>query len=354
MPLIKTLQVRVRDKHTKLLRQMARDVNLVWNYYNELSAKHLNRTGQWLSAYDLQKYSKGSSRYLSIDSTAVQAIAEEFATRRRQFCKAKLQWRRSGGVRRSLGWVPFKAGAARWVSGQVRYAGLYFKVWDSYGLSQYRFRAGSFSEDARGRWYFNVAVEVQPQPDHGKVAIGIDLGLKDIATTSDPALKLEAGRWYRDQQQKLGIAQRARKKHRMRAIHARIRNRRKNDLHQFSRKLVDRSAAIFVGNVSSKQLVKTSMAKSVLDAGWGQLKTMLDYKCAHAGIVFEEVDESYTTQRCSCCGVIPRSSPKGRAALGIREWTCCECGASHNRDLNAARNILALGHERLAGGIPFL
>ncbi|HHR1373298.1 TPA: zinc ribbon domain-containing protein [Citrobacter freundii] len=60
------------------------------------------------------------------------------------------------------------------------------------------------------------------------------------------------------------------------------------------------------------------------------------------------------TQVCSCCGTIPASSPKGRAGLEIREWTCCECGTTHDRDVNAAKNILAAGHRRLAVGIPVL
>ena len=78
----------------------------------------------------------------------------------------------------------------------------------------------------------------------------------------------------------------------MKNIHAKIKNRRSDDLHKYSRKLVDSNAAIFVGNVNSLSLVKTKMAKSVLDAGWGMLKTMLEYQSDHAGIVFEEVNES--------------------------------------------------------------
>ncbi|MBP7607008.1 MAG: transposase [Giesbergeria sp.] len=93
------------------------------------------------------------------------------------------------------------------------------------------------------------------------------------------------------------------------------------------------------------------MAKSTLDAGWSMLKAMLEYKSHQAGIVFEVVSESYTTQTCSCCGVIPASSPKGRAGLRIREWICSGCGTAHDRDTNAARNILAAGHRRLAAGI---
>ena len=143
-------------------------------------------------------------------------------------------------------------------------------------------------------------------------------------------------------------------KARVKAIHAKIKNRRKDALHQFSSALVNTNAAIFVGNVSSRKLAKTKMAKSVLDAGWAMLKTQLEYKAIARSVVFEVVDESYSTQTCSCCGVIPASSPKGRAGLGIREWTCTECGAVHDRDRNAAMNILAAGHRRLAVGIPVL
>ncbi len=96
------------------------------------------------------------------------------------------------------------------------------------------------------------------------------------------------------------------------------------------------------------------MAKSVLDAGWFMLKTQLEYKSIAMQGVFVEVNEKYTSQICSCCGLISPNSPKGRAGLGIREWTYAECGAWHDRDINAAKNILALGYERLAVGIPTL
>jgi putative transposase len=219
-------------------------------------------------------------------------------------------------------------------------------------LSQYVLRAGSFSQDARGRWYFNVVVEVQCSASAGTASVGIDLGLKTAAVCSNGDSL--ASRTYRKHESALAIAQRARKKDRTRAIHAKIANVRKDAMHQFSTRLVAENAAIFVGNVSAKALIKTKMAKSVHDAGWSMFKTMLEYKSHQAGIVFEEVNESHTTQTCSCCGVIPVSSPKGRTGLGIREWTCGDCGSVHDRDINAARNILARGHARLAVGIPVL
>lgn len=350
---IKTLRVRLKDRHAPLLRQMARDVNLVWNYINELSSRSIKERGAWLSAYDLTAYTKGSSKLLSINSQTVQAISEEYVPRRKKAKKSRLNWRKSGGVRRSLGWIPVKGLTTRYQNGQIVYGGHHFKMWDSYGLSKYKFRQGSFSEDSRGRWYFNIAVEVPEETSTAKGQVGIDLGLEETAVCSD-GTRLEAGRFYRGLEEKLAVAQRANKKKRVKAIHAKIKNRRLDSTHKFSRKLANSNALIVVGNVSSSKLAKTRMAKSVYDAGWHMLKTQLDYKCAYAGGVFIEVDEANTTQTCSNCGCKPQSRPKGIAGLGIREWTCDECGAHHDRDENSGKNILALGHERLAVGIPVL
>ena len=358
---VKTLKVRVKDKHKSILRRMAFESNQVWNAANA-------ETSEWccipipevgyirnnISAFDLQKQLKTikKERGFIIGSATIQEVIAIHAKARKQFKKDKLKWRASGGARRSLGWVPFKARAAKWVNGQVKFAGFFFNVWDSYGLSEFAFKSGSFSEDSRGRWYFNLVVEVKPEKSTGKTSTGIDLGCKETATDSN-GYKIK-GREYRKLESKLGIAQRANNKNQVKAIHAKIKNRRLDTLHKYSRKLVNENAAIFVGNVSSSGLVKTKMAKSVLDAGWSTLKILLKYKAINAGILFEEINESYTTQTCSCCGEISSSSPKGRAGLGIREWTCALCGAKHDRDINAAKNILALGHERLAVGIPVL
>ena len=355
-PAIKTLKVRVKDKHASVLRRMARDVNQVFNFANETSSRAIRERGKWLSAYDLQKLTAGYSKCdgVTVGSGTVQLVCVEYATRRKQFKKARLNWRVSNpkSPKYSLGWIPFKGGQARYKAGQVEFAGMKFSLWDSYGLGKYELRAGSFNEDSRGRWYFNVAVEVDAKPSTGTEAVGIDLGLKECATTSTGE-KL-VGRWYRSNEQALAKAQRARKKKRVKAIHAKIKNQRKDALHKFSTALVQKNAAIFVGDVSSQKLVKTKMAKSTLDAGWAMFKTALEYKCRQAGVVFEVVNEAYSTQTCSACGALPESRPNGIAGLRIREWTCSECGAAHDRDVNAAKNILAAGHRRLAEGIPVL
>ncbi|CAM8387634.1 Transposase [Escherichia coli] len=360
---IKTLQVRVKDRHAAVLCRMANEVNTVWNLANLICgdawktncAEVGPRKREWLSAFSVQHLFAGiqKERNWLIGSITVQETIAVHAKSRQQFKRAELQKRFATGSRRALGWVPFKAGGAKWVNGCVRFAGHYFKVWDSYGLAGYKFRAGSFAEDSRGRWYFNVAVEYECEPTKGTAAVGIDLGLKDIATTSDGE-KLKAAHWYREQEAKLKVAQRAHNMKRVRSIHAKVRNRRKDAHHKFSTALVNKYAAIFVGDVSAKKLAKTKLAKSIYDAGWCQLKNQIKYKAIARGVIFEVVDEAYTTQACSCCGCISGSSPKGRAGLGIREWICGACGERNDRDINAAKNILAAGHRRLEGGIPVL
>ena len=345
----KTLKLRIKDKHAKVLAAMAREVNRVWNYCNETSHRAISERQQWLSGYDLQKLTAGFSKCdgVTVGSGTVQLVCVEYATRRKQFKKRRLNWRVSNpkSAKYSLGWVPFKGGHARYKSGQIEFAGQKFGLWDSYGLGQYELRGGSFSQDARGRWYFNVVVEVDAKPSTGTEAVGIDLGLKECATTSTGE-KLE-GRWYRANEQALAKAQRARKKKQVKAIHAKIKNQRKDALHKFSTALVQKNAAIFVGDVASAKLVKTKMAKSTLDAGWAMLKTMLEYKSHQAGIVFEVVNEAYSTQACSQCGSV--EGPKGLNDLGKRRWTC-SCGAEHDRDVNAAQNIARRGLATLAEG----
>jgi putative transposase len=353
---IKVLRLRLKDKHAKFLSGLAREVNFVWNYCNDLQITMFNRERRFLSGFDLAKFTRGATKEgLHLHSQTVQAIAEEYATRRRQFKKVRLSWRKSTGSRRSLGWIPFKRSAIHAAHGQVKFAGQWLSLWDSYGLDSYQIRAGSVCEDARGRWYLNVCVALATAKpaDRSKARrdVGLDLGLTDLIATSDGE-KVSAPQFYRGLEDKLAIAQRANKRNRVRAIHAKIANRRKDSLHQFSTRLVRGYDTLYVGNVSASALVKTPRAKSVLDAGWSAFRTMLRYKCAFAGATFAEVNEAFSIQDCSVCSA--RSGPKGIAGLGIRAWICGECDTVHDRNVNAAKNILAAGRRRLAEGIPAL
>lgn len=357
---MKTLKVRVRDKHVPFLRKMAYEVNQIFNFINEKTNEKSFEPIPFLgikflgipSAYDVSILTNGlvkKNNYL-ITSATVQEIVAYHNKACKQFKKTKLRWRRSGGSNRSLGFVPFRVGQCSFVNGQVKFGKHYFKIWDSYGLSQYNFKSGSFTKDSRGRWYFNVVIDTTKTINiTTDKSVGIDLGLKTIATTSDGE-KLEAKRFYQKLEKKLAIAQRAKNKKLVKTIHAKIKNKRNDTLHKFTTNLVNNYGAIFVGDVDSNKLVKTKFAKSVLDSGWGILKAQLKYKAQMHSVVYEEVSEHNTTQVCSHCGQKPNSSPKGMDGLGVREWSCI-CGAVHDRDINAAKNILAEGQLRLAVGI---
>jgi putative transposase len=190
------------------------------------------------------------------------------------------------------------------------------------------------AQDAVGDWWLCLpaehAVKHVPAP---KDAVGLDLGLKDTVVTSDGD-KLEAGRFYRSIEQKIATAQRRGHKRQAKRLHRTAARRRKDALHKFSRSLVNEYQTIVVGDVSSLKLARTRMAKSVLDAGWGMLKTYLQYKSQQAGRCVLIVSERNTTRTCSSCKAL--SGPAGLDMLDVRTWVCRECGVTHDRDVNAA------------------
>ncbi len=347
----RTLKVRIRDKHAKRLCRMARGVNDAWNYLNAY-ARHEWKTKRRFVRYagpgGLAEQTAGSAKDLGLLADTVQKVCMQFDQSKRQHKKAWLHFR----GKKALGWIPFKGVTLRLEDGAFTFMKQRFQVWDSYGLGQFEAKDGSLAQDARGRWYLCVPVEVEGlELPESSDAVGIDLGLKDAAVASD-GQKLVA-KWYHRIQEQLAVAQRARKNSRARALHAKARNQRQDALHKFSTALVKQYGAIFVGDVCSEFLIKFS-PKSTMDAGHGILRNQLRYKSQQAGRTYGEESEKWTTQTCSGCGSI--AGPKGRAGLNEREWVCPDCGASHHRDINAARNILALGlgHGPPVGGIPQL
>jgi len=339
---------RVKSKNG-LLNQQARKVNFVWNYCNDRQKDALRFGRPWLTGFDLNKLTTGSSKELELHSGVINAVCEQFAKSRAQHHRPYLRYR----GRKSLGWVPFKGRDLHREGNAFRFAGNTFRVFYSRPLPEGKIKDGTcFSQDSRGNWFLNIVIEVAEPPvcplEHG---VGIDLGLKDLATLSEGE-KIPAPCFYRAAEAALAVAQRAQKRRRVKAIQARTARRRLDFLHKRSAEIARTFDHIAVGNVNASGLAQTSLAKSLLDAGWSSFRAMLAYKAVKHGARYVEVDESFTTQTCSNCGALPDSRPRGIAGLGIREWQCSDCGVEHDRDRNAALNILRRGRATLEAGIP--
>jgi hypothetical protein len=341
MPLsfTRTLRLKVRREAYAWLNAAAIEVNEVFNYCNETSYKAATRTDtkrKWLSGFDLCNLTAGATQYFEkIGAHTIQVICNHYAQKRRAARRLKLRWRVSRGSRRSLGWIPFKAASLKRKGVCLRFAGKCFRVFERERLDGITWQAGCFAQDAVGDC-LPVKVEAE-QTIAPEEEVGIDLGLKDIAVTSDDD-RLAAGRWTQDYAAKLASAQRRGHKRQAKRIHRKAARCRADALHKFSRKMVDRYQKIIVGDVRSLQLVKTRMVKSVLDSGWGMLKGFLEYKSQQAARTFEVTSERNTSVTCSVCGAL--TGPRGVNGLIVRSWVCGDCGELHDRDVNAARNIL--------------
>lgn len=347
--MITTYRYRVKSL-SGVLNKQARAVNYVWWFCNETQKHALKWAKPWPTGFDLSNLTSGSSKDLRLHSGTIKAVCERYAKSRQQFKKAMLRNR----SKKSLGWIPLKGCDLKREGGAFRFLGDTFRVFDSRPLPEGKIKDGTnFSQDARGNWFLNITIEIADvavRPINS--GVGIDLGLKSFAALSTGET-IPNDRFGRKAAEKLAKAQRAHKhKRHISKLHAKVANARADFQHKLALALVRRFDYIAVGNVSSVKLAKTKMAKSVYDASWSSFKNKLKYKAIAHGATFEEVNESFSSVTCSACGT--RSGPRGLKGLQIRVWTCSDCGCVHDRDQNAALNILRCGRASLAVGIPAL
>jgi IS605 OrfB family transposase len=335
-----------------LLNQQARAVNYVWNYCNDRQKDALRFGRRWLTGFDLNRLTTGSSKDLGIHSGTINAVCEQYAKSRIQRRRPFLRYRGT----KSLGWVPLKGRNLEETAEGFRFHSTHFRVFKSRDLpAGAAIRDGTnFAQDARGNWFLNVCVEIDGAEARPLVrGIGIDLGLKDLAVLSNGE-RIENPCHLRRLERTLHRAQLARKKRQVTKVHARVANARRDHLHKAALNIVRRFDYIAAGNVNAAGLARTHLAKSILDAGWSSFRHMLAYKAMRHGAIYEEVSEAYTTQTCHECASI--AGPRGQTGLNERNWICVHCGAEHDRDVNAALNILLRrsGHRAPAEGIPTL
>ncbi len=207
--------------------------------------------------------------------------------------------------------------------------------------------------DAAARYFASFVVEVGNDPlPEADGEIGIDLGLTHFAVLPD-GRKVSNPRFLRRAERKLRKAQKAlsrkvkgssnRDKARVKVarVHARVADTRRDWLHKESTAIIRETQAVYVEDLCVAGLGRTRLAKSVHDAGWSAFTGMLEYKARKHGRTFGKAGRwEPTSQVCSACGV--KDGPK---PLAVRTWTCAACGTVHDRDVNAARNIAALGRR---------
>ncbi|MCO6007063.1 transposase [Actinoallomurus purpureus] len=217
------------------------------------------------------------------------------------------------------------------------------------------------SRDPDGRWYVTFAVDTDaPDPmDEAGHAIGIDLGIKDFAVTSDGErianprhLERKARNLARYQRRmarrERGSANRRKAKAKVARAHRKVRNARNDFLHRVSTNLVRRADVIVIEDLAVANMVKNrKLARVISDAGWGEFRRQLEYKAERAGRTLVVIDRWYPSSKtCSACGHL-----LAELSLSTRHWTCPGCRTRHDRDINAAKNILAAGRA-VAGHNP--
>ena len=204
-----------------------------------------------------------------------------------------------------------------------------------------------------GRWHVTFTIDTSvPEPlasaDH---AVGVDLGLKDFAVTSDGErianprhLERKLRNLARYQRRmarcRKKSANRARAAAKVARAHRKVRNARRDFLHRASTRLIRSADTIVIEDLNVSGMVRNRrLARAISDCGWGEFRRQLGYKCAWYGRELVVIDRWYPSSKtCSACGHV-----LSELSLGTRHWTCPSCRTWHDRDINAAKNILAAG-----------
>jgi putative transposase len=215
------------------------------------------------------------------------------------------------------------------------------------------------SRESDGRWYVTFTLDTdapQPLPQTGRT-VGVDLGVTDFAATSNgdkianPRHLERKARSLGRYQRRLarcqkGSANREKAKLKVARAHRKVRHARADFLHRASSRLVRENNMIVIEDLAVRNMVRNRhLARAISDCGWGELRRQLAYKCQRYGRRLVVIDRWYPSSKtCSACG-----HRLAKLSLSTRHWTCPSCGARHDRDINAAKNILAAGRAVARG-----
>ncbi|MGC5013126.1 RNA-guided endonuclease InsQ/TnpB family protein [Streptosporangium sp. DT93] len=302
---------------------------------------------QWKKTEELAFLNEVSSVPLQQALRHLQAAFANFFAKRARYPTFKSR-------KKSRASAEYTRSAFRWKDGQLTLAKMDAPlkvVWSRPLPEGAQPSTVTVSRDAAGRWFVSILCEdrISPLPPT-TATVGVDAGITALATLSTGE-KIVNPRHERADRRKLakaqrrlarkekGSANRAKAKLKVARVHARIADRRRDHLHKVTTRLVRENQTVVIEDLTVRNLVRNhTLARAVSDASWRQMRTMPEYKAAWYGREVLVVDRWFPSSKlCSACGALQRSMP-----LNVREWVCA-CGASHDRDVNAARNILAAG-----------
>jgi putative transposase len=343
-----------------LLRQTLGCSRFVWNYFLDLRQKSWKQENKSLSYYDTAKLLtqlKKEPEYIWLNDVSIiplrYSIYDLDGTYKRFFkgnCGYPNFKKKSGRNSIGLDGTAFRIKNGKFFIAKNKQP-LNIRFHKQLPQDQ-EIRFLTISLEPSGKWYVSFNLDdpsIQPLPE-SQNQIGIDLGVSTFATTSNgdkiksPDLKKEYQK-LKKLQRRLSKKQKGsnnRYKARLKVArqYERITNIRSNFHHQVSRKLVNENQVIVLEDLKISNMVKNrKLSRAISEQGWYQFRSYLEYKCNWYGRELIIINQWYPSSKtCSSCGSIQPKMP-----LNIREWTCPDCGTKHDRDINAAKNILAVG-----------
>lgn len=346
---------------TDLLNRTFGCVRLVYNkaldertrvYATESRSATYVDTSAWLTDW---KRSDELTFLNEVSSVPLQQTLRHLQTAFRNFFDKRARYPRFKSKRRSRASAEYTRSAFTWADGHLTLAKMNEPlniVWSRPLPDGAEPSTVTVSRDSAGRWFVSILVTdpaVGPLPPTDGM-VGLDAGLDSLVALSTGE-KIRNPKHERRDRRKLAKAQRnlsrkqkgssnrdkARRK--VARVHTRITDRRRDFLHKLTTRLVHENQVVAIEDLAVRNMVRNhNLARAINDAAWHEMRAMLEYKCSWYGRELVAVDRWFPSSKlCSTCGTVQDKLP-----LNIRQWTCT-CGTVHDRDINAARNILAAG-----------